>query len=236
MNDFIGDENFAANDLRIMNKNPSYYYGDVRNNLRMMFLGMGPLELPKVKSLCIAGPPKSGKKLLVEAICTEINAVMFDLSPARIAEIPNMDEFLSLVVKTAKKVQPSVIFIDGAHKPFIKTISEKELSENPRKLGNFLFKKIVKKLTKDDAVVLMGTTNQPWNCNFAKLRRCFEKIILLPPTLDYGTALMTWNKGLQLKRIYNFNVSSLARSTRTFSLGDILDFIDHFIDLRRRMQ
>lgn len=236
MNDFIGEENFAANELRMANKNPEHHYGDVRNNLRAMLFGMGPLELPKVKSLCIAGPAKSGKKLLIEALCTDLDAVMFDLSPARVAAIPNMIEFLSLVMKTAKTLQPSVIFIDGAHKPFIKKIGEGEYSENPTKLGYFLVKSVVKKLTKDDAIMLMGTTNQPWNCNYVKLRQCFEKVVLLPPTLDYGTALMTWNKGLQLKRIYNFDVSSLAQATRTFALGDILDFVDHYIDLKRRMQ
>lgn len=236
MDDFIGDESFAAVELRTMNKNPIVTYGDIKNNLRSMLIGMGPLELPKVKSLCIAGPPKCGKKVLVEAICTELDAVMFDLSSKVIAPIPNLLEVLALVMQMAKKLQPSVIFIDGAHKPFIRKVAEDEIQEKPRKLGPFLFKRIVKKLSNDDAVLLLGTTNQPWNCGFGLLRMCYERIVMFPPTLDYGTALMTWNKGMQMKRIYDFNASSLAQVTRKYTTGDILELIDGHVDLRRRMK
>lgn len=48
-----------------------------------------------------------------------MNAVMFDLSAKNVLPITNMIEFSSLVMTMAKKLQPSVIFIDGAHKPFI---------------------------------------------------------------------------------------------------------------------
>lgn len=201
-----------------------------------MVFGMGPLELPKVKSLCIAGPPNCGKKFLVEALCTEMDAVMIDLSPKNVAPIDDMVEFLNFIMEMAKKLQPTVIFIDGAHKPFIRSIPAAEVVEIPRKLGPFLFKNVVKKLKKEDAVMLMSTTNQPWNCNFGQMRKCFEKVVTFPPTLDYGTSLMTWKKGLREKRIYNFNASSLAQVTRNYTVGDILCFIDHHVDLRRRMK
>lgn len=236
MEEFIGEQSFAAYELRMMNKNPPPHYGDVKKTLQSLVLGMGPLELPKVKSLCIAGPPKCGKKFLVEALCTEMNAVMFDLSPAKVTPILDMVDFIRTVMQIANKVQPSVIFIDGAHKPFIKKIPKGEESEDPKKLGRFLFKSVVKKLKKEDAVMLIGTTNQPMNCAIGKLKKCFEKFVTFPPTLDYGTALMTWNKGLQMKRIYDFDASSIAHVTRRYAIGDILDLIDKHLDLRRRMK
>lgn len=236
MDDFIADEYFAASELRKMNKNPPPSYGDVKNSLRSMVLGMGPLELPKVKTLCIAGPPNCGKKLLVDALCTEMNAVMFDLSAKNVAPIVDMIEFLALVMQMAKKLQPTVIFIDGAHKPFIRIMSDEEQFEFPRKLGRFLLRYVVKKLSSEDAVMLISTTNQPWNCNYFQLRQCFEKVVIFPPLLDYGTALMTWNKGLQSKRVYNFNASPLAQVTRKYTVGDILDLIDDHVDLQRRMK
>ena len=39
---------------------------------------------PIVRSVLIAGPQGSGKRLLVNAICTETGATLFDLSPANI--------------------------------------------------------------------------------------------------------------------------------------------------------
>lgn len=165
-----------------------------------------------------------------------MKAVIFDLSPIKVAPILDMVGFLKTLVQVAKKVQPSVIFIDGAHKPFIRKISEGGNFENPRKLGRFLFKSVVKKMTNEDAVMIIGTTNDPLNCSFAQLRMCFEKIVMFPPTLDYETALMTWNKGLELKRIFNFNASPIAHVTRNYAIGDILDLIDKHVNLRRRMQ
>lgn len=40
---------------------------------------------PLVRSVLIAGPHGSGKKLLVNAICTELGATLFDITPANIA-------------------------------------------------------------------------------------------------------------------------------------------------------
>lgn len=219
-----------------MGKNPTPHYGDIKNTLRSMVLGMGPLELPKVKSLCIAGPAKCGKKFLVEALCTEMDALMIDLSPSRVAKIDNLEEVLVFVLEMAKKLQPTVIFIDGAHKSFIRKISQEEIADDPAKLGKFLQRSVVKKLKADDAVMLIATTNQPWNCNFGALRKCYEKIVTFPSTLDYGTALMTWTKGLKTKNIRNFDASALARVTRNYTTGDILEFIESHVNLRRRMR
>lgn len=46
---------------------------------------------------------------------------------------------------------------------------------------------------------------------------------------------MAWNKGLELKKIYNLDASPLARVTRNYPTGDILEMIDHYVDIRRRM-
>lgn len=40
---------------------------------------------PLVRSVLIAGPHGSGKKMLVNAICTELGATLFDITPSNIA-------------------------------------------------------------------------------------------------------------------------------------------------------
>lgn len=40
---------------------------------------------PLVRSVLIAGPHASGKKMLVHAVCTELGATLFDITPANIA-------------------------------------------------------------------------------------------------------------------------------------------------------
>lgn len=176
-----------------------------------------------------------GKKFLVEAICSEMDAIIFDISPKNIKDIENMPKFLNLVMGMAKKFQPSVILVDGAHKPFIRKMTEKVKPENPKKLGKFLAKFVVKQLTAEDAVVLIGTTNEPWNCNAASLKSCYEKFLSFPTKLDYQTAMTAWRKGLEKKRIFNFDASSLGEVTRNFTTGDILDAIDSHVSLKRRV-
>ena len=43
-------------------------------------------KAPLVKSLLLAGPRGTGKKMLVHCVCTETGAVMFDLSAHNIAD------------------------------------------------------------------------------------------------------------------------------------------------------
>ena len=42
-------------------------------------------QAPLTKSLLLAGPRGSGKRMLVHAVCNELGANMFDLSPANLA-------------------------------------------------------------------------------------------------------------------------------------------------------
>lgn len=46
--------------------------GEVIDILRSWTLGMGPLNITKPKSICIAGPPGCGKKFIVNALATDI--------------------------------------------------------------------------------------------------------------------------------------------------------------------
>ncbi len=70
--------------------NPAPGYGDIKRALRdIVILPMGSPTVhemaPYTRSLLIAGPPGSGKKSLVYAICTEMGATLFDLTAANLA-------------------------------------------------------------------------------------------------------------------------------------------------------
>lgn len=115
--------------------------GEVKDILRSWILGMGPLDMLKPKSICIAGPPGSGKRFLAKAIATDMSknqnvfsidfilnimvsfpdAIMFNLSASVVSKFSDdMNTFMENVFKMAKLMSPSVLYIDGAHTPFIK--------------------------------------------------------------------------------------------------------------------
>lgn len=73
LDDYIGDIHMAAYELRnFFEKDPSHCMGEVKNILRTWCLGMGALNVKKARSICIAGPPGCGKKLLAYALCKEM--------------------------------------------------------------------------------------------------------------------------------------------------------------------
>lgn len=198
---------------------------------------MGPLSLSKPKSVLLAGPPKSGKKFLVRAVASETNAVLFDLSPEKVAAFSDMKYFIALITQMAKVLQPTILMIDGGHKPFYKKVPKTEKDSDPKKLGKYLIKQILKPIKQEDKIMLIGTTNEPWNSALGKMKKCYEKILLLPRA-DYGNAFITWRQEL-LKLLgvpRDICLSPLAMVSQGFSTGDIIECIQKSVDIRRRMK
>lgn len=54
---------------------------DLKDTLRTMILRMGPLNFKTPSSLLLAGPKLSGKKLLVDALCSEVGKGLNEYYP-----------------------------------------------------------------------------------------------------------------------------------------------------------
>lgn len=69
--------------------------------------------------------------MLVDAICTETGANLFDLSATNIAgKYPGKDGLklmIHMVFKVAKAIQPSVIYIDDCEKMFKKKVPKTDM-------------------------------------------------------------------------------------------------------------
>uniref|UniRef100_A0A182QCJ7 ATPase_AAA_core domain-containing protein n=1 Tax=Anopheles farauti TaxID=69004 RepID=A0A182QCJ7_9DIPT len=240
LEEFIGDFNYAAFERRNrLEQDPPPALGEIRSILRSYLFGMGPLLVPKPKSLCLLAPPGSGKTLLLEAICHETDSVLFDLSVDSCGPIErtNMPYFLQLVLRAARLLQPSVIAIEDVHRAFYKKVPPPEQSLDPTKLGTYLFKLLVKQLSPDDKVLLVGTSSQPWLAKVGPMKKCFEKMLLLP-RCDYGSTVLLWRYALgrfpTVPR--DLDVSALAKVTTRYSAGQILRCTAEVLTIRRRMQ
>lgn len=134
MKDFVGDYSYANSDFRIRPGpplDPKPTVGEARQlvwTTCIFPLGTTCVNVPRPKAVALVGPRQSGKKLLVNAICNETKAVMFDLTPKNlVGKYQQKDEkrnLIQYVIFLSKLLQPSVIFIDGAEKPFYKKVSE----------------------------------------------------------------------------------------------------------------
>lgn len=162
--------------------------------------------------------------------------IKFDLSPHIVVKYKaNIQLFADNVVKLARLLQPAVLFIDGAHNPFIKKADPLMAANEPRLLGGQL-KRMLKAIKPTDRVMLLGTSNEPWNCSVAQLRRTFERILFCPGA-DYGTTLLVWRTALLRQagtdRLMDF--SALAKVTQQCNIGDMMETVDRVVDLPRRV-
>ncbi|EDS41892.1 conserved hypothetical protein [Culex quinquefasciatus] len=240
IDDYIGDYNYAAYERRnFLDQDPPAALGEVRDIIRSWLFGMGPLAIPKPKSFCLMGPRGYGKTMLVEAVCSETDSVLFDLSPAIVAPISpaEMTMFLHVILKMARILQPTVISIDEAHKVFYKKVPPDEKHLDPTKLSKHLMKHLIKKIKKEEKILLVGTSSAPWLAKMGKFKKSFEKFLILPKT-DYGSTQLLWRHALNQKVGIgkDFPLSPLAMVTKGYSPQQILDCVKHTLTIRRRMR
>uniref|UniRef100_A0A182NPR2 ATPase AAA-type core domain-containing protein n=1 Tax=Anopheles dirus TaxID=7168 RepID=A0A182NPR2_9DIPT len=238
--EFIGDFNYAAFERRNrLEQDPPPAMGEIRSILRSYLFGMGPLVVAKPKSICLLAPPGYGKTLLLEAICHETDSVLLDLSVDSCGPIEpiSLPYFLQLVLRAARVLQPAVIAIEDVHRTFYKKVPPPEQPLDPTKLGKYLFKLLVKQLKPEDKVLLVATSNQPWLAKVGPLKKCFEKILLLPRP-DYGSTVLLWRRALARFPTVprDLDLSALAKVTTGYSARQILRCTSEVLTIRRRMQ
>lgn len=87
---------------------------------------------------------------MVHAVCTETGAVLFDLTPSNIVgKYPGKSGLIMLmhlIVKVSRLLQPAVIYMDCAERPFVKKIPKTDKTD-PKKLKKDLPKMIKSTLT-----------------------------------------------------------------------------------------
>lgn len=161
---------------------------------------------PCVRSMLITGPKGSGKKALVHAICTEVGAILFDLTPANIVgKYPGktgLIMLMHLVTKVSRLLQPSIIFMDDAEKPFMKKVPKGDRTD-PKRLKKDL-PKLIKNICVEDRVMFIGTTSAPWEADQKLFQQVFYRFLYIPRP-DYGVLSFAWKELLMYlpKRIVN---------------------------------
>ncbi|XP_029081525.1 dynein regulatory complex protein 11 [Monodon monoceros] len=246
LSDYIGDYSYLGSTLRQMSVEPMPSLLDVRQLITLY--GILPLgseavheKAPLVKSLLLAGPSGVGKKLLVHAICTETGANLFDLSAANIAgKYPGksgLQMMLHMALKVARQLQPSVVWIGDTEKTFYKKVPNAERKMEPKRLKKQL-PKILKLLKPDDRILIVGTTQRPFDAELQPLCKVYQKIILVPRP-DYASRYVLWKEIIQRHGgviTGALSVSCLAKITDGFTQGHIVQVVKEVLTERRIQQ
>uniref|UniRef100_A0A2K6F036 IQ motif containing with AAA domain 1 n=1 Tax=Propithecus coquereli TaxID=379532 RepID=A0A2K6F036_PROCO len=246
LSDYIGEYSYLGTTLRQVSIEPMPSLLDVRQLITLY--GILPLgsaavhaKAPLVKSLLLVGPSGVGKKMLVHAICTETGANLFNLSSRNIAgKYPGksgLQMMLHVVFKVARELQPSVVWIEDTEKTFYKKVPNAEKMNEPKRLKKQL-PKILKLLKPDDRILIVGTTQRPFDAELQSFCKVYQKIILVPRP-DYASRYVLWKQIIQrhggvLSK--TLNVSCLAKVTDGFTQGHIVKVVKGVLTDRRIRQ
>ncbi|KAM9483755.1 LOW QUALITY PROTEIN: dynein regulatory complex protein 11 [Clarias gariepinus] len=243
LSDYLGEYSYLGTSLRQADIEPMPSLSDVRQLIALY--GVLPLGSqcvhergPLIRSVLLAGPSGVGKRMLLHALCTETGANLFNLSPANLAgKYPGrsgLQYLLHMVLKVARQLQPSVIWIGDAEKTFYKKVPKPEKEMEPKRLKKDL-PKIVKSIKAEDRVLLVGTSRRPFDADLKALCKVYKKIILIPRP-DYASRLNLWKQLLRVRGVQlspTLDLSSLAKVTDGYTQGHILQAVRSVLTSQR---
>ncbi|CAH0693375.1 unnamed protein product [Chilo suppressalis] len=122
---FLGDHNYAGDDIRCDNEPAHPLSGELRavwwERCREVSHG--------AHQILIVGPPRSGKTVLINALASVNDAVLFVLDPYELHTLPTAElhKIVNSVIACARAVQPCVIYTRHVHKLYYKKMSTKTL-------------------------------------------------------------------------------------------------------------
>lgn len=162
--DWKGDVSYQNVEARRELRNVSRCLGDIiQPIMEYCILPIGSKEIhqiaPLVRSVSIIGLPNSGKSFLVNAICTEVGALLFDLGNKTLNDNyktkKELERLVAVVNTVARAFPPSVLFFDNGHQPWWKKVPPEEKTNNPKRLAGPLTK-LVKGIRAGDQVRLFA--------------------------------------------------------------------------------
>ncbi|XP_077439775.1 dynein regulatory complex protein 11 [Vanacampus margaritifer] len=243
--DYIGDFNYLGTTLRKNDIEPMPSVSDVRQLISLY--GILPLgsqavheKAPLTKAILLVGPLGVGKKMLVNAICQETGATLFDLSPLNVAgKYPGksgLAMMIHMVFKVARLMQPSVIWIDGAEKMFYKKVPKEERALEPKRMKKDL-PKALKLIKEEDRVLIIGTSKDPINADIKSMCKMYSKVILIPRP-DYGSRYVLWKQMIEKhggKITSALDLSSLSKISDGYTPGHMIQAIQQVMTKRRML-
>ncbi|XP_036616441.1 IQ and AAA domain-containing protein 1-like [Trichosurus vulpecula] len=246
LSDYIGDYLYLGSALKLGNREPMPSLFDLRQNVILYgVLRLGSADIhtmaPHVRSILLAGPAGTGKKMLVNAVCTETGANLFDLSPENLeGKYPGkagLQMMIHMVFKVARLLQPSVIWIGNAEKTFYKKVPKEEREMDPKRVKKDLAK-AVRLLRPGDRVMLIGTSDQPQIADIKGLCKTYERILMVPQP-DYATRYVLWKHliGQYGKSLLSHvDISGLTKVSDGYTPGDITLAVHSVMTERRKIQ
>ena len=174
------------------------------------------------RGLLLFGPPGNGKTMLAKAVAQESSAKFFCISAASLTSkwVGEGEKLVRALFAVAKELQPSIIFIDEVDSLLCER-RESEQDASRRIKTQFLLEFDGIHSNADDRVLVMGTTNRPFELDDAVLRRFPKRVYVQMPDFDARVALLEKLLSKHGHPLSHREIEQISRETEGYSSSDL---------------
>jgi len=174
------------------------------------------------RGLLLFGPPGNGKTMLAKAVAHESSAKFFCISAATLTSkwVGEGEKLVRALFAVAKELQPSIIFIDEVDSLLCER-REGEQEASRRIKTQFLLEFDGVQSSSDDRVLVMGTTNRPFELDDAVLRRFPKRVYVQMPDSDARAALLEKLLSKHDSPLSRREIAQIAHQTEGYSASDL---------------
>lgn len=175
-----------------------------------------------VRGLLLFGPPGNGKTMLAKAVAHESSAKFFCISAASLTSkwVGEGEKLVRALFAVAKELQPSIIFMDEVDSLLCER-REGEQEASRRIKTQFLLEFDGVQSNADDRILVMGTTNRPFELDDAVLRRFPKRIYVQMPDFDARRALLEKLLSKHDNPLSKREIVQIAHETEGYSSSDL---------------
>jgi katanin p60 ATPase-containing subunit A1 len=192
-----------------------------------------PLLMPELftglrqpwNGVLLFGPPGTGKTLLARAVASETGTTFFNVTPASVISKYHgeSEKIVTTLFAMARHYAPSVLFFDEIDALMSERGASGEHEASRRLKTTFLSEMDGINSGQDSRIVVIGTTNCPWDLDVAMKRRLEKRIhVRLPDVEARKAAVSMFLSSLKLDETLLERVAcSVAEACHNFSFADL---------------
>lgn len=176
------------------------------------------------KGLLLFGPPGTGKTMIGKCVASQVKATFFSISASSLTSkwMGDGEKMVRALFYLARKMQPSVIFVDEIDSLLSQRSSEE--NEGSRRIKTeFLVQFDGVGTADDDRILLIGATNRPQEIDEAARRRLVKRIYVPLPENEARVAMINNLIKDYKNSLTEDDINRISRETEGYSGSDIFN-------------
>ena len=176
------------------------------------------------KGILLFGPPGNGKTMVAKAIASQCgeDVTFFNMSAGTLTSryYGDSEKLIQALFAIAAEKQPSVVFIDEIDS-ILGARSSEEHEASRRLKTEFLVQFDGVGTRQEDRIVVVGSTNRPFDLDEAVLRRFTARIFLPLPSLEARSQMIKNQLKTVKSEMTDAEIQEISKKTEGYSFADL---------------